>query len=334
MERSNTLTDQDNLSSSTEFNGFVENMATFSKEVQRIAARLQVLQELAASLTKMAPEIQKVAGKITSLVGDVKSLSEVGKSIQSLSAHASAGSIDMKPLPKPRGRCFSRLADKYGLTDRKFIYDQIKTYVFMPAIGFHGRLFGGYVRDLLVPHLILGRPLNDLDFKDVDIWFETQKEADKFVEHMGPFLKLVQPWGSKTPHEHCPQFYPASRQQYMLQLNDKDFCLVDVVVNDIIPVNDFSVNCLTIVENIPGKEWEFRAEPMFGQWTFTVEQLFEQIKTRSIQVSNFYKLKCNKSHKTEQDENFLKLAQLRYNRFVAEGYTIKTADGTPLVKGN
>jgi hypothetical protein len=351
MERSNTQDHQENLSSSTEsvqpnsYTGFVENMATLSKEIQRIAARLQVLQELAASLTKIAPEIQKVAGKISTLAGDIKSLSEVGKSIQSLSAQAMkeksivVSSQFPKPKPKPKDRCFAALARNYGITDRKYIYGNIMTLVVGPALQFHGRIFGGFVRDLLVPHTKLGISLDDLDFKDVDIWFESQMWADKFVEHLGDRLK---PWGSDTPNNFCPQFYPASRQQYMIhtgngavQFPDKELCLVDVVVNDIIPVNDFSVNCLTAGYSYPKNDIDFVAESMFGQWEFTAEQLIEQIKTRSIQVSNFYMIKCIKSHQTTQttqhEKNFQTLAKLRYERLVAEGYTIKASDGLPFV---
>ena len=50
------------------------------------------------------------------------------------------------------------------------------------ASKYGGRVFGGYVRNYLVPVLYKQECPG---FKDVDLWFEYQEHADSFIRVMG-----------------------------------------------------------------------------------------------------------------------------------------------------
>jgi len=103
-----------------------------------------------------------------------------------------------------------------------------------------GRVFGGYVRNVIVPRL--QDPKCQIIFKDVDIWFQTQDAADSFIKEMG--LSLV---------ESIPAFsvegvqYNFTRKQYYLYQYGTCIAWIDVIVSERIPVNDFNVNKLTYI---------------------------------------------------------------------------------------
>lgn len=104
------------------------------------------------------------------------------------------------------------------------------------ASKYGGKVFGGYVRDVIVPRL------DDrncaVEFKDVDVWFREQGGADSFVKAMGKSFFL----GRKTD---CPLLYKFTRQQYMFFQYDTFVANFDIIVSNELPVDDFDVNRLT-----------------------------------------------------------------------------------------
>jgi hypothetical protein len=76
----------------------------------------------------------------------------------------------------------------------------------------NGRVFGGFVRNVLVPQM---HNMSIPGYKDVDIWFQTQLDADQFVTDMGDkFIKRA-PLNKET--EASNGLYPFGRIQYMLK---------------------------------------------------------------------------------------------------------------------
>ena len=55
-----------------------------------------------------------------------------------------------------------------------------------------GQVFGGYVREHVVPH-IMGEPVVCKKFKDIDIWFCTEKQYQKFVSAMSELYTGFEP---------------------------------------------------------------------------------------------------------------------------------------------
>jgi hypothetical protein len=105
------------------------------------------------------------------------------------------------------------------------------------ASKYNGYVFGGYVRDVLVPTELKGKQ-NTYNFKDVDIWFSNQTDADAFVAEMG--VKFV----STFINVDASEIYDFNRKQYHLTMYDICLAWIDVVVSDKYPVNDFNVNML------------------------------------------------------------------------------------------
>src|SRR5437763_1982541 len=52
-----------------------------------------------------------------------------------------------------------------------------------------GRLFGGFVRGVVVPRML--DPKTKVHYKDVDIWFMSKENADAFIQSMGADLVPV-----------------------------------------------------------------------------------------------------------------------------------------------
>lgn len=127
--------------------------------------------------------------------------------------------------------------------------------------GKHGGcVFGGYVRDVIIPNMITGNdnesvfgsyirhkflkgetyPKQQIKFKDVDIWFKDQKSVDNFLEEMGSSLKYNSGFDNPTN-----ELYGFTRKQYYLYEYETCIAWIDVIISEKIPVNDFNVNFLT-----------------------------------------------------------------------------------------
>lgn len=119
------------------------------------------------------------------------------------------------------------------------------------AEKYGGRAFGGYVRNVVVPRLFGNHEV--IGYKDVDVWFKSEGEANSFVTDMGPLMvKLCET--SKIISNQ--EVYPFSRTQYLLigpSLNSSvrenngasDGIIFDVIISETLPVNDLNVNQLT-----------------------------------------------------------------------------------------
>ena len=119
----------------------------------------------------------------------------------------------------------------------------------------NGRVFGGFVRDFIIPKEI--NPDCPVNFNDVDIWFTKQSDADEFVENVIQFAESRgNIFFSKSLcylREPGVSHYTFGRIQYGLWIEDKFVSFIDIVVSETIPVDDFNVNCLTYHYSSTGK---------------------------------------------------------------------------------
>ncbi len=120
--------------------------------------------------------------------------------------------------------------------NKQLINDCIKI-----ASGHHGRVFGGYVRNVLVPEFY-GQ--SSPGFKDVDLWFTCIEDALKFTLTMGSKLKYHIST-NKFNNADDKIVYPFDRTQLMLMDGDESIVIVDLIVSEKLPVNDLNVNQLT-----------------------------------------------------------------------------------------
>lgn len=137
------------------------------------------------------------------------------------------------------------------------------------ASGYGGAVFGGYVRDVLVPRKFT--PGCPVQFKDVDLWFSNGSACAKFLERMGDRLKIV----TDFPVES--DLYEFERQQYHLFSHGTCLAWVDVVVSKTFPVNDFDINYL-IYRNRNGLG-------TFGTFSeVPVSKLMDRINSKTVRI--------------------------------------------------
>jgi len=159
---------------------------------------------------------------------------------------------------------------KYKLT-LNAIFEALKI-----ASKHEGRIFGGFVRDVIVP--ITEGNYFDLSFKDVDLWFTSQNKADDFVKEMGDKFLLT------TLGESQKELYRFCRTQYHLVCYGFILALFDIIISETIPVNDFDVNMLTYQIDKNGK---FQVEAFGG---YSKDYLIASIKCHTINVMSSYKI--------------------------------------------
>ncbi len=113
-----------------------------------------------------------------------------------------------------------------------------------------GRVFGGFVRNVLAIEDYLHQnkvtgsyDIPQIGYKDVDLWFQTEKSAQLFIEKMGKKLSHIKDSDDKMDNTIVYNF---KRQQYLLMGNVEDGdCIIDVVISKTLPVDDLNVNTLT-----------------------------------------------------------------------------------------
>ena len=102
------------------------------------------------------------------------------------------------------------------------------------ASKYNGRVFGGFVRNVLVPQTFNQK----IDgYKDVDLWFQSEVDASNFVNDMGELLKVI---NKNTQHYKDAIVYQFKRKLYRLQN-----ATIDIIISETLPVNDLNVNQLT-----------------------------------------------------------------------------------------
>lgn len=95
-----------------------------------------------------------------------------------------------------------------------------------------GKVFGGYVTDLLVPSLNM-KPT--FKFEDVNIWFTKNKNADNFINRTNGRIVCEQNIIKGSWEKRICSFY----------IKGIDAVCVNIFISVIFPVRDLDVNCLT-----------------------------------------------------------------------------------------
>jgi hypothetical protein len=171
----------------------------------------------------------------------------------------------------------------------------------------NGRVFGGYVRDVIVPRL--KDPECEIKFKDVDIWFSKQDDMDIFVDETKGYSEQHRDF-TFVRNDNYEQInesmgYSFERIQYCLYKDTKFVSHFDLVISEKIFVDDFNVNCLTYL----CKEDEKIAESFNSS---TVESLISSIHKKKVYMlpsyaERFISRKISVKHFTNRiTTNFLK----------------------------
>jgi len=108
------------------------------------------------------------------------------------------------------------------------------------ASNYDGKVFGGYLRDVVISKMT--NPRRKCEFKDVDIWFKKEIDADSFIKNMKDIynFQIITELSIDDDNIH----YTFNRTQYHLFVEDVVIWF-DIVVSECFPVDDFDVNFLT-----------------------------------------------------------------------------------------
>lgn len=178
--------------------------------------------------------------------------------------------------------------DDYAISRKTEIIDKV-----LAVAGNHnGRVFGGYVRDVIVPRL--DSPTTKVYFNDVDIWFTNQKDADLFIDNVKSGLSFLDKryvFVTSRPGSNCSiikpgmMHYTFGRVQYQLYKADKFISFFDVVVSETIPVDDFDVNCLNYQYTDKGKIARYCSN---ATDTVVIEEIIQKIKNKTAFMLSSY----------------------------------------------
>ena len=182
------------------------------------------------------------------------------------------------------------------------VHDCIKT-----ASRFGGKVYGGFVRDVVVPRLT--RPSGTYTFKDVDLWFKSRTDANNFVSAMGDSFVRFQ--CVSTTNGSYPGAF--ARNQYHLTAYDTCLAWIDVVVSPTLPVNDFDVNEVT---------YHIDEE---GNWvTSAPSRLIGQINIkRAIMLLSYQELIANAKDLKTANSKSNPLCKLYYQERIKRIFTSK-----------
>jgi hypothetical protein len=201
--------------------------------------------------------------------------------------------------------------DHDDMKNHRLVFDVIFDAIILASKN-NGRVFGGFVRDVIVRIESEGyekiktdgyEKIKDCNFKDVDIWFQTNTDAKNFIDEMGS--KFVHIGHVTDDPEWLKEIYPFSKKPYYLVLDNIRLPWFDIIVYDTIPVDDFDVNTLTFQI----KDGKFTSQSYCSK---TEEVLIDSIKTKRAELLPKYANRIkNPVHRIEnehiQDETYFSL---------------------------
>ena len=121
----------------------------------------------------------------------------------------------------------------YALSYEETLF-KIDNYI-KSAVKYNGLAYGGYVRDIIVPLNQLKTSIHQLDFNNLNLWFQTKENANAFIEENKNTMKLTAIITNYLPY----------KTQYMVYEESKLIVIIEIVVSNFYPSYDFSVNLLS-----------------------------------------------------------------------------------------
>lgn len=183
----------------------------------------------------------------------------------------------------------------------------------------NGYVFGGYVRDVILPSLSTECKIQDLKFKDIDLWFTEESDANTFIHLMGSSLV------SNCRHtiDKSSVEYPFVRKQFYVTMFDTVFFWIDVIICNHSPVNDFDIN---------DQYWTLSRDK-FRRVDFKTSDTSLDFTSKNIVMKKDYIPKLSdpryKQHGAKYNLYFMRVI----NRFLLEGYCITVENcGAPSFK--
>lgn len=166
---------------------------------------------------------------------------------------------------------------------REEVYTEIERLIGLARM-YDGVVYGGFVRDVVIPTTKLGLNLNNIDFSDIDFWFKTEVEAQLFINRLN-----LRGEGTGSIRKKS-ESNPFKSKSFMTTYKDKPFVSIDVTVSKYYPVCDFSINLLSFDGINIGLHSPFDIyDESEVKTNYTVNSIVKQIKMRQYDIVTKYK---------------------------------------------
>ncbi len=319
---------------------------------------IEDLKSSMTNLTDIVKTLQSLSGRLSSIGDECKNIGNVSKQLQSQVSkmekslcvvetkfHDSNPNLSwyqykqisfFEPLLKPtvnrhwsferRDKTFKKHLLNIGF---EAFYDLNYLYNFLYHVSkYNGYVYGGLVRDFIVPIFVYGTNSDNLDFKDIDIWFSNQSDSDDFIESLNKGIAHLsaQEMDTYDVLEGYGAGQKFTRRKFHYSFNNLPLFMVDIMVSEQLPVNDFSVNLLLFraknqdFKNMSLSWFSVGDNPDAESYKYSVMDLIQMIEKKNTDVlkgySNHYK-----SNKKAID-NYSIIIESRLKRMEEWGWTL------------
>ncbi len=237
----------------------IVNLTNVAKTVQSLSGRFALLDEFFKSLNSVGSQLQSGLYKIEKAVEKLENAKETTRLGEFwTTTHPEKLEGIMKPTrtlesvkDETKNRVgYHHLSYLNEMEHYNVRIDGIEnihwlTFNFLYHVAWHGGyVYGGIVRDFLVPVLVYGFSPEDVTFKDIDIWFSNNAEVEQFVDSLneGAFSCKLSPYSYDIEEYGCGQSF--KREKYNFSIDGVQLFYIDIMLSDDLPVNDFNVNLL------------------------------------------------------------------------------------------
>lgn len=145
-----------------------------------------------------------------------------------------------------------------------------------------------FVRDVLIL-LNIRTPLKECsNFKDVDLWFTTLKDAQAFANEKAVGLVKPNSVGSNQGSVSDHSLYEFNVNHELIRKNDEPITFTDIIIAPELPVNDFDINRIVAWRVDDG---EIIMEPLSD---VKLETLLDNCKNKVVNMLPVYRDKIEK----------------------------------------
>lgn len=177
------------------------------------------------------------------------------------------------------------------------------------ASDHNGCVFGGYVRDVILP-IYLNKSnvvikIQDLKFKNIDLWFKNDEDVNAFITEMGSMVQ------SNPRHNITEQSaeHPFTRERFHVIANETALFQINVIISEKLPVNDFEINKACFIV----RDGKFKCVNEFA--------FFGNFRQKEIVMCKDY-VKILLSHKNRDNSGYNPYFNRVINKFLLQGYKI------------
>ena len=195
------------------------------------------------------------------------------------------------------------------------------------ATSVGGHVFGGYVRNVIVPRH--HHPCCDVQWNDIDLWFRNDESANAFLVLIKNKMNMLLHVEHDHLDHHSHRLYTFARTMYVLQDgHGQHISYIDIIISDTYPVNDYDVNHLTCQLKSRKDGFIFGYQGCYNddQYKILIQQKMTNIdeKKATMNPTYYHNLMVNPDVRNSNYRNWLKKnhQQRLMSKYIQAGWTV------------